>query len=109
MGAGPRILVLMGRQAMLPTWRTSGTSLNEEWYAYGGSDIDASSPLVGLTGMAVVNCDGGRDKDCRGGERQDMRDATRIDHDARASPAYCHQATKTQLFGGESNPALPRI
>lgn len=34
MGAGPRILVLIGRTARLPTWRTSGSSLSAEWYAY---------------------------------------------------------------------------
>ena len=30
-GAGPRILVLIGRMERLPTWRTSGSSLSEEW------------------------------------------------------------------------------
>ena len=30
-GAGPRILVLMGRMERLPTWRTSGSSLYDEW------------------------------------------------------------------------------
>ena len=33
-GAGPRIFVLIGRTDMFPTWRTSGSSLYEEWYAY---------------------------------------------------------------------------
>jgi hypothetical protein len=33
-GAGPRILVLMGRMDMFPTCLTSGSSLNAEWYAY---------------------------------------------------------------------------
>jgi len=32
-GAGPRILVLIGKIAMFPTRRTSGNSLKEEWYA----------------------------------------------------------------------------
>ena len=30
MGVGPRILVLIGRIDMFPTWRTSGTSLKDE-------------------------------------------------------------------------------
>jgi hypothetical protein len=29
-GAGPRILVLIGRTAIFPTWRTSGSSFNDE-------------------------------------------------------------------------------
>jgi hypothetical protein len=32
-GAGPRILVLMGRTAVLPTCLTEGSPLNAEWYA----------------------------------------------------------------------------
>jgi hypothetical protein len=30
-GAGPRTLVEIGRMAVLPTWRTEGSSLKEEW------------------------------------------------------------------------------
>jgi len=32
-GAGPRILVFIGRMAMLPACLIDGSSLNEEWYA----------------------------------------------------------------------------
>lgn len=32
-GDGPRNLDLIGRMERFPTWRTSGTSLRDEWYA----------------------------------------------------------------------------
>lgn len=45
-GAGPLILVEMGKTAMLPICLTEGSSLNAEWYACDASATSVPSLLV---------------------------------------------------------------
>ena len=52
-GAGPRILVLIGRTDMFPTWRTSPSSLKDEWYACQMINNSAQRGDQKLTGMVT--------------------------------------------------------